>query len=92
PIQFNLIYQKLQANVTVTSDEQKSSIKFQCEPTMTIGRVHQIVCQLWKLKTQLYRLSLLDDSIIDEEYSLDDLGESINDLQLKLISITNTKS
>ncbi|CAF3300655.1 unnamed protein product [Rotaria sp. Silwood2] len=91
PIQFNLIYQKLQANVTVTSDEQKSSIKFQCEPTMTIGRVHQIVCQLWKLKTQLYRLSLLDDSIIDEEYSLDDLGESINDLQLKLISITNIK-
>ncbi|CAF3127788.1 unnamed protein product, partial [Rotaria sp. Silwood2] len=91
PIQFNLIYQKLQANVTVTSDEQKSSIEFQCESTMTIGRVHQIVCQLWKLNTKLYRLSLSDDSIIDEEYSLDDLREFINDLQLKLISITNIK-
>ncbi|CAF4361490.1 unnamed protein product [Didymodactylos carnosus] len=90
-IKFNLIYQKLQANVTVTSDEQNSPIVFQCASSMTIGRVHQIVCQLWKLNKQFYRLTLSDDSIIDEEDSLSDTGESINDLQLKLVSTADAK-
>ncbi|CAF4562151.1 unnamed protein product [Didymodactylos carnosus] len=90
-IKFNLIYQKLQANVTVTSDEQNSPIVFQCSSSMTIDRVHQIVCQLWKLNKQFYRLTLSDDSVIDEEDSLNDTGESINDLQLKLVSTADAK-
>ena len=91
PIKFNLINQKLQANVTVTNDEEKSSIVFQCAPSMTVGRVHQIVCQLWKLNSRFYHLSLSDDTNIDEECSLDDICECINDLQLKLISIADVK-
>ena len=91
PVKFNLIYQKLQANVTVINDEHKGSIVFQCAPSMTIGRVHQIVCQLWKLNIRFYRLSLSHDSNIDEECSLDDICECINDLQLKLISIADVK-
>ncbi|CAF1180009.1 unnamed protein product [Adineta steineri] len=91
PIKFNLTYEKLQANVTVTNDEEKSSIAFQCAPSTTVGRVHQIVCQLWKLNAQFYHLSLSDDTNIDEECLLDDICEYLNDLQLKLISIADVK-
>ncbi|CAF3968644.1 unnamed protein product [Rotaria sp. Silwood1] len=52
-IEFKLIFHKLQANVTVICDEQESSIVFQCEPKMTIGRVQEIACHLWKLNKQL---------------------------------------
>ncbi|CAF1212894.1 unnamed protein product [Rotaria sp. Silwood1] len=90
-IVFNLIYQKLQANVTVTSDEQKSPIEFQCEPNMTIARLHQIICQLWKLNKRLYSVALSDNSIIDEDNTLNDIDESIDDLKLKLISIADLK-
>ncbi|CAF3824124.1 unnamed protein product, partial [Rotaria sp. Silwood1] len=90
-IQFQLTYRKFSTNVTVISDEQKTPIRFQCESSMSIGRVHEIVCQLWKLNKRLYRLTLVDDLNVDEEYSLDDIGESINDLQFKLISIADTK-
>jgi hypothetical protein len=58
---------------------------------MTVGRVHQIVCQLWKLNTRFYRLTLVNDTNVDEEYSLDGIDESINDLQLKLISTADVK-
>jgi hypothetical protein len=91
PIKFSLTYQKLQANVTVINDEEKSSIVFQCAPSTTVGRVHQIVCELWKLNARFYRLSLSDNTNIDEKCSLDDICECKNDLQLKLISIADVK-
>ncbi|CAF4096004.1 unnamed protein product, partial [Rotaria sordida] len=74
-----------------TSNEQKASIRFQCESSMSIGRIHEIVCQLWKLNKRFYHLTLDNDSNIDEDYSLDDIGESINNLQLKLIAIADVK-
>ncbi|CAF4398216.1 unnamed protein product, partial [Rotaria sordida] len=58
---------------------------------MSIGRIHEIVCQLWKLNKLFYRLTLDDDSNVDDNYSLDNISESINNLQLKLISITDVK-
>ncbi|CAF1416941.1 unnamed protein product, partial [Rotaria sordida] len=90
-IEFNLTYRKFQTNVTVISDEQKTPIRFQCESSMSIGRIHEIVCQLWKLNKRFYRLTLDDDSNVDDDYSLGDISESINDLQLKLISIADVK-
>ena len=90
-IEFCLINRKLEANVTVTKDEQNNSIQFQCDPSMSFDRVHQIACQLWKLNQQLYRLTLSDDSNIDKDDSLNDTGESIDNLQLKLISIADIK-
>ncbi|CAM2724188.1 unnamed protein product, partial [Rotaria socialis] len=90
-IEFNLRYEKLTANVTIMSDEQKNPIEFQCEPTMTIGRVHVIVCQLWKLNKQLYNVTLLDESIIDQDEQLSEIGEGIEDLKLKLISTSTVK-
>ncbi|CAF1389420.1 unnamed protein product [Rotaria sordida] len=90
-IEFKLTYQKFQANITVTSEEQKSSIEFQCEPKMTIRRAQEIVCQLWKLNQNFYRLTFSDDSIIDEDESLNDTGESLDDLQLKLSSTADVK-
>ncbi|CAF4515275.1 unnamed protein product, partial [Rotaria magnacalcarata] len=38
-IEFNLSYEKLPVNVTVTSDEHNSSIEFQCQPSMSTGRI-----------------------------------------------------
>ncbi|CAF2977434.1 unnamed protein product [Rotaria sp. Silwood2] len=90
-IEFNLIYQKLPANVTITSGEQKSPIEFQCEPTMTISRVHEIVCQLWKLNRQLYNVTLLDESTMDRDELLSEIGEAMDDLKLKLISTADVK-
>ncbi|CAF3861087.1 unnamed protein product [Rotaria sordida] len=90
-IEFNLTYRKFQTNVTVISDEQKTPIRFQCESSMSMGRIHEIVCQLWKLNKRFYRLTLDDDSNVDDNYSLDDISESINDLELKLISIADVK-
>lgn len=48
-IHFQLTYKIFPTNITVTSDEQKTPIQFQCESSMSIGCVHEIVCYLWKL-------------------------------------------
>ncbi|CAM4822618.1 unnamed protein product [Rotaria magnacalcarata] len=90
-IEFNLSYEKLPVNVTVTSDEHNSSIEFQCQPSMSTGRIYQIVCRLWKLKSQLFSLTLDDDAKVDDDYELKDIDESINDFKFKLISIADVK-
>ncbi|CAF1084372.1 unnamed protein product [Didymodactylos carnosus] len=86
-----LPYRNLPANITVTSDEQQSSVRFHCSSSVSLGRVIQIACQLWKLNKRFYRLTLADDSNVDDDYALDDIDESIDDLQLKLISMANVK-
>ncbi|CAF4327903.1 unnamed protein product [Rotaria socialis] len=91
PIEFTLSRQKFEANATVTCDEQKIGIGFRCEPSMTLGCVQELACQLWKLNKRLYRLTLAGGSNIDEEYSLEDTDEAINDLRLNLISIADVK-
>ncbi|CAF3815136.1 unnamed protein product, partial [Rotaria magnacalcarata] len=88
---FNITYEKPEAHVTVESDEQQEPIRFQCSPSMSFGRLHEIVCQLWKLKKNFYSTTLSDESIPDEDCSLTDTGESLADIRLKIISTTDTK-
>ncbi|CAF1685644.1 unnamed protein product, partial [Adineta ricciae] len=86
PIDFRIIDQKLVAKVTVTYTEQETSIEFQCKETMMMSRVRQIVCQLWKLNEQFYSFILTDGSeIACYDYTLNDLGENIDDVQLTLV-------
>ncbi|CAF4476513.1 unnamed protein product, partial [Rotaria sp. Silwood2] len=86
-VEFILIYKKLPAHVTVSCDEQTNQIEFSCEPSMCLGRVHEIVCQLWKLKKAFSSLTLADDSDVDVKFKLEEVAESVDDVQLKLISI-----
>ena len=91
PIQFIMTNQIFQANVTVINDEEKHSVQFSCSPSVSIGRVSQIACQLFNINNDFYRLILSDDTNIEDDYSLDDTGESMDDIQLKLISTANVK-
>ncbi|CAM4874703.1 unnamed protein product [Rotaria socialis] len=90
-IEFSLSSEKRPANVTVKSDEHNSRIQFQCESSMSMGRIHQIVCQLWKLKSQLFSLTLADDANVDVDDELKDIDESTNNFEFKLISIADVK-
>ena len=90
-IQFDLIHGKLPMNVTVTDEEGKVLVRFQSLATMSIGRVHDIVCQLSKLDKKLYLLKLADDANIDDDFTLEDASESMGDIQFKLISSADVK-
>jgi len=91
-IQFTLINQKFQANITVINEEkEKTSVQFHCLPSISIGRVRQIACQLLNINKRFYHLILLDNTNIGDECSLDEIGESIDDIQLKLESIADVK-
>ncbi|CAF4341002.1 unnamed protein product, partial [Rotaria sp. Silwood2] len=90
-VEFILIYKTLPAHVTVSCDEQTNPIEFSCEPSMCLGHVHETVCELWKLKKELYSLVLVDDSEVDADFKLEEVAESVDDVQLKLISIAGIK-
>jgi hypothetical protein len=91
PIPFTLTNKKFQANITVINDEEETSVQFHCSPSISIGRIRQLACQLFNINKRFYRLTPLDDKIVDDDYSLDNTGESIDDIQLKLKSTADVK-
>jgi hypothetical protein len=91
PIQFKLINRKFQANVTVINEEEQTSIQFYCLPSIFIERICQIACRLFHLNPRFYRLTLSDHTTIEDDYSLDDTGESMDDIQLLLKSTADVK-
>jgi hypothetical protein len=90
-IQFDLIRGKLPTNVTVNDEEGNVLVRFQSLPSMSIGRCHDIVCRLAKLDKQLYCLKSADDANIDDELTLNDASESIDDIQFKLMTSADVK-
>jgi hypothetical protein len=91
-IRFTLINKILQANITITNDEQQDlSIKFQCSPSIEVDRLTQLACQLFNVNRRFYRLIDFDDAEVDESMLLYELTESVNDVQFKLISIADVK-
>jgi hypothetical protein len=92
PIRFTLINKTLQANITIINDEQQDfSIKFQCLPSIELGYLTEIACQLFNVNRKFYRLIDFDNAEVDESLLLNELTESINDIQFKLISIADVK-
>jgi hypothetical protein len=91
PIKFTLINKKFQANVTVINEEENASVQFHCSPSISIGRVCHIACQLFNINKRFYRLILSDNSNVEDDYSLNDTCESMDDIQLKLQSTADVK-
>jgi hypothetical protein len=92
PIRFTLISKALQANITITNDEQQDFlIKFQCSPSIELERLSQIACQLFNVNRRFYRLIDFDDAEVDESMLLYELTDSVNDVQFKLKSIADVK-
>jgi hypothetical protein len=90
-IDFQVIDRKPQANVTVTCVEQETPIQFHCAEVMKADRIREIVCQSWKLNKRFYSLTLTDGAEIEDDYTLNDTGEDINDLRLLLTPTADVK-
>lgn len=80
PIQFTLVENNLNINVTILNDNK--SVNFHCLDTIKVKRLLQIGCQLFNINTTYYKLRcsdcLLDED--DDDMTLADIQSSnIND-------------
>lgn len=84
-IAFMLIPDNLPVSVTITSDKQETSIQLQCASSIRIGRLTEIVCRIWKLNQRFYGLFHIDDYQVDDDFTLEEIDDSANEFQLKLV-------
>ena len=86
PIEFKITDREFPANITVSNGEEQTSVRFSCLPSISIGRICEIACRLFHFDSNFYCLTLSDDTTLENDYRLDELGESINRIHLKLTS------
>jgi hypothetical protein len=87
-----LTNEKFPKNVTINDENGNILLQFQCLSAMTIGRIRQIVCQMSEFDEKFYVIKSVDDDFnIDDELSLEDVFESTDQIQLKLIISADVK-
>lgn len=92
PIQFTLSTGNLNAKVTIINEENNDLIlKFQCSPSIEIENLFRISCQLFNVDKNFFQLSDSIDSEMDGSAALFEVVESIDDVQLKLVSTADVK-
>ncbi len=90
-LHFKLIDNKLPVTITITNDEEKQTITFNCSISMTIKRLCQIACQLLGVNIRYY--GLMDGECeLDDSMSLDDIDSSKIDYELKMNCTATLKS
>jgi hypothetical protein len=92
PIRFTLIDGNLPVAVTIKNNENKQSITFHCSVTITIKRLCSIVCQLFDVHNDYYRLMQDDCLLDDDDVTLADIDSSMIQIQFELISIASINS
>ncbi|CAF1222260.1 unnamed protein product [Adineta steineri] len=86
PARFIVTDDNLPVTVTVQKSGNNQSIYFNCSMVITIKRLHSISCQLFGLSENCYQLTLDDGTLIEDDISLEDMDETITDIQFQLIS------
>lgn len=84
-LEFTVITGGSFAEVTIVCEEKQNPINLKCTPSITFGHLNEIVCSLWKLNPKCYQIMTEDDFAGDNDTSLTEEGESITDVQIKLV-------
>jgi hypothetical protein len=86
PIRFAITKTSLPVTVTVTNDQQKKSIQFNCAHSITVERLCSISCHLLCVHEAAAKLLLADTTDIDSDLSLRDIDETMTDIEFQLVS------
>ncbi|CAF4026337.1 unnamed protein product, partial [Rotaria sordida] len=91
-IEFKLTNENLKIDMTIIDEEQKDfPINFTCSPSVKIGRLFEIACQLFNVNNKYYSFICSDDTEADDDLSINELYNSTVGIYFKLVSKADAK-